>query len=104
MANSNSIIDINIASRLLSLKQRKEEIKLEEKEIHSAIISLMKENNVDKTSFKIGNAEIAMEIIPEKEKEIFDTKKFKIENYELYVRFTKRQKNKEKIKIEIKEN
>lgn len=101
--DNNEVLDINIASRILALKDKKEEIKEEEKALNEELTKLLKNASKSKETIKIENSNITVELVPETEKEIFDTKKFKIEKSDLVPFFIKKQKNKEKIKIEIKE-
>lgn len=94
-------IDENILYKLISLEDKKAEIKQEEKDILDIIMKKLKDNSLTSWSTKIDGRNISFEIIPEKTDTVFDTVRFKKEEYEMTLKYSKPRTTKEKLKMKI---
>lgn len=94
-------IDENILYKLVSLEDKKAEIKQEEKDILDIIMKKLKDNSLTSWNIEIDGRNINFEIIPEKKEPVFDTVRFKKEEYELSLKYQKEKTTKEKLKMKI---
>lgn len=96
-------MDVNIIYKLFNIKDKKEQLKREEKEIQEMITEFLKKNSLDKYTTKLDRKNICFEIIPEKTETTFDSTRFKKEQPDLTVKYLKEKTTKEKLKIKIEE-
>lgn len=94
-------IDENILYKLVSLEDKKAEIKQEEKDILDIIMKKLKDNSLTSWNIEIDGRNISFEIIPEKTDTVFDTVRFKKEEYEMTLKYSKPRTIKEKLKMKI---
>ena len=94
-------IDENILYKLISLQDKKAEIKQEEKDILDIIMKKLKDNSLTSWNIEIDGRNISFEIIPEKTDTVFDTVRFKKEEYEMTLKYSKPRTIKEKLKMKI---
>lgn len=94
-------IDENILYKLVSLEDKKAEIKQEEKDILDIVMKELKDNSLTSWNIEIDGRNISFEIIPEKTDTVFDTVRFKKEEYEMTLKYSKPRTIKEKLKMKI---
>ena len=94
-------IDENILYKLISLEDKKAEIKQEEKDILDIVMKELKDNSLISWSIRIDGRNINFEIIPEKKEPVFDVVRFKKEEYDMVLKYQKEKTTKEKLKMKI---
>lgn len=94
-------IDDNILYKLISLQDKKAEIKQEEKDILEIVMKELKNNSLTSWKTRLDGRNIEFEIIPEKKEQVFDTVRFKKEEYDMVFKYQKEKTTKEKLKMKI---
>ena len=94
-------IDDNILYKLISLQDKKAEIKQEEKDILEIVMKELKNNSLTSWKTRLDGRNIEFEIIPEKKEPVFDTVRFKKEEYDMVLKYQKEKTTKEKLKMKI---
>lgn len=94
-------IDDNILYKLISLQDKKAEIKQEEKDILEIVMKELKNNSLTSWKTRLDGRNIEFEIIPEKKEPVFDAVRFKKEEYDMVLKYQKEKTTKEKLKMKI---
>lgn len=94
-------IDENILYKLISLQDKKAEIKQEEKDILEIVMKELKDNSLTSWKTRLDGRNIEFEIIPEKKEPVFDIVRFKKEEYDMVLKYQKEKTTKEKLKMKI---